>query len=203
MRNTRHLSGKVWEYLQRDVSIQVVRESFFLWTANGLPRFNLMDAIRAQFLRWAGVKIAYPVLVFAPLEIRPIGAGQRIFIGRDTFINSGVRMTACHPAELHIGERVLIGPRCVFETANHLRKGDGVLVREARPQSIRIENDVWLGANVTVLPGVVVGERSVIAAGAVVAHDVPPGVLVGGVPARVIKPLHPGGAGVKEECPAG
>ncbi len=198
MRDTRRLSGKLWEYLRRDVSSQVVRESLFLWLANGLPRFNLMDAIRALFLRWAGVKITYPVLLFPPLEIRPIGASQRIFIGRDTFINSGVRMTARHPAELHIGERVLIGPRCVFETVNHLRLEDGVLEREARPQSIRIENDVWLGANVTVLPGVVIGEGSVVAAGAVVAHDVPRGVLVGGVPARVIKPLRPDEADVEE-----
>lgn len=52
-----------------------------------------------------------------------------------------------------------------------------------------IGDDVWVGANATILPGVTVGNYSVIAAGAVVNRDVPSGALVGGVPARIIKRL--------------
>ena len=58
-----------------------------------------------------------------------------------------------------------------------------------RQESIHIGNKVWIGSNSTVLPGVTVGDGAIIAAGAVVAKDVPPKTVVGGVPARVIKEL--------------
>ena len=61
------------------------------------------------------------------------------------------------------------------------RRGD------LEPAPIRVGNDVWIGANATVLPGVTVGDGAVIAAGAVVTRDVPPMTVVGGVPAKIIK----------------
>lgn len=56
-------------------------------------------------------------------------------------------------------------------------------------QPVVIEDDVWIGANAVILPGVAIGHHSVVAAGAVVTKDVPPYTLVGGVPAKVIKTL--------------
>jgi acetyltransferase-like isoleucine patch superfamily enzyme len=55
-----------------------------------------------------------------------------------------------------------------------------------------IADDVWIGANAVILPGVTIGRHSVVAAGAVVTHDVPPGSVAAGVPARVIKQLKAG-----------
>lgn len=57
----------------------------------------------------------------------------------------------------------------------------------ANVRKITIGNDVWIGANVTLLPGITIGDGSVIAAGAVVSKDVPPYAIVGGVPAKLIK----------------
>lgn len=57
------------------------------------------------------------------------------------------------------------------------------------PSRIVIGNDVWLGANVTVLPGVTIGDGAIIAAGAVVTKDVPARTVAGGVPAKVIKTI--------------
>ncbi|HCJ91322.1 MAG: hypothetical protein I3I94_01775 [Acidaminococcaceae bacterium] len=54
---------------------------------------------------------------------------------------------------------------------------------------VRIGDDVWVGGNVTILPGVTIGSNVVVAAGAVVTHDVPDNSLVAGVPARVIRKL--------------
>jgi len=178
---------EIWAVIKKDLRFVVFRETIFLWLANALPRFNTFDAARALILRLAGLRIKYPALVFSPLEIRPIGAAKRIHIGRDAFINSGVRFAARFPAEITIGERVLIGPRCCFETVNHtlISQPDGT--RPTSPQSIQIGDNVWFGANVTVLPGVTIGDGSIIAAGAVVASDVPSRVVAGGIPAQVIR----------------
>ena len=54
---------------------------------------------------------------------------------------------------------------------------------------VAIEDDVWIGGQVTILPGVTIGRGSVIAAGAVVTANVPPVVVAGGVPARVLRPI--------------
>jgi acetyltransferase-like isoleucine patch superfamily enzyme len=54
---------------------------------------------------------------------------------------------------------------------------------------VTIEDDVWIGANAVVLPGVRIGTHAVVAAGAIVTKDVPPHSLVAGVPAKVIKQL--------------
>jgi maltose O-acetyltransferase len=165
------------------------RESFFLWLANALPRTHRSDRhLRARLLAKAGVKIAGGV-VWNGIEIRPLGAASRIEIGRGVFINSGVRFECAPEVTIKIGDRVQIGPRCSFETMNHsvvlLEKNK----RGGFPASIVVEDDVWLAAGATVLPGVRIGKGSVVAAGAVVTKDVPPYTLVGGVPAQIIKQI--------------
>ncbi|NES84605.1 MAG: acyltransferase [Moorea sp. SIO2B7] len=165
------------------------KESFFLWWANSLPRSHRSDRkLRAYLLAKAGVKISSRV-VWDSLEIRPIGAASRIEIGDGCFINSGVRFECAPDVTIKIGNRVQIGSRCSFETMNHsvvlLEKNK----RGGFPESIVVEDDVWLAARVTVLPGVTIGKGSVVAAGAVVTKDVPPYTLVGGVPARMIRKI--------------
>ena len=59
----------------------------------------------------------------------------------------------------------------------------------AQAEPVTIGNDVWIGGNATILPGVTIGNNVVVAAGAVVTHDVPDNTLVAGVPARKIKDL--------------
>lgn len=180
---------KILLVLKQDVSLSNFRESFFLWIANHLPRSFTSDAVRALALKLAGLKIHYPAHIWAPLEVRPIGAAARIAIGRDTFINSRVRFAAREPATIEIGERVFIGPDCFFETVNHALIVDEAGSRPVTTSSIVVKHDVWLGARVTVLPGVTIGEYSVVAAGAVVTSDVPAYSLIAGVPAKVIRSL--------------
>ena len=82
---------------------------------------------------------------------------------------------------------MLIGSYVVFATINH-----GQLPEERSgnfPAPIHIGNKVWVGSHATILPGVTVGDNAIIAAGAVVNKDVPAGVVVGGVPAKVIKSI--------------
>ena len=85
----------------------------------------------------------------------------------------------------------MIGPHTLITTVGHpldyRRRREYI----AFAQSVTIEDDVWIGGHVTILPGVTIGRGAVVAAGAVVTRDVPPLTLVGGVPAAVIRQLQP------------
>ncbi|WP_083621218.1 LbetaH domain-containing protein [Planktothrix paucivesiculata] len=166
------------------------RESFFIGLANFLPRSVYSNRkVRWRLLKLAGVQITGPVEIADQIEIKQIGRASQISIGQGTYINSGVRFSTSEDAPITIGERVLIGPRCSFETASHSLNLSEGKQRSRFTKPIMIENDVWIATGVIVLPGVRIGEGSVVAAGAVVTTDVPPYTLVGGVPARVIKQL--------------
>jgi serine acetyltransferase len=110
---------------------------------------------------------------------------SKISIDRGTYINR-YTMVDAH-SEIRIGRNCMIGPHCYITDANHGRAG-GVLVRHQRmePKPVVIEDDVWLGAGVIVLPGVHLGRGCVIGAGAVVTNDVPAGEVFAGVPATRI-----------------
>jgi acetyltransferase-like isoleucine patch superfamily enzyme len=84
-----------------------------------------------------------------------------------------------------IGDDVLIGPRVNLVTENHPLKPSDRKALVTKP--IVIRRNAWIGAGATILPGVTVGENAVVAAGAVVAKDVPANMIVAGVPAKIIK----------------
>ena len=111
--------------------------------------------------------------------------GKNITVGCRTFINMGCKFQDW--GGISIGDDCLIGHGCTLCTINHSvdpsHRGDMI------PAPIRIGNKVWLGANVTVLPGVVIGDGAIVAAGAVVTKDVPENTIVAGCPARIIKQI--------------
>jgi acetyltransferase-like isoleucine patch superfamily enzyme len=84
-----------------------------------------------------------------------------------------------------IGDGALIGHHVVLATLNHDFPPE--IRGDMRPAPIVMGKNVWLGARVTVLPGVTIGDNAIVAAGAVVTRDVPPGAVAAGVPARIIK----------------
>lgn len=116
-----------------------------------------------------------------------IEIGDRSGIGLDAFISG----------PLVIGRDVIMGPNCTFLSINRDTSDTSRPMIEQGFQAPRppvIEDDVWLGANVTVLPGRRIGTGSIVAAGAVVASDVPSFAVVAGNPARVIKQRRQGEA---------
>ncbi|CUS32507.1 sugar O-acetyltransferase [Candidatus Nitrospira nitrificans] len=122
--------------------------------------------------------------------IRPLFAcdyGYNIRLGRNAFINFNCVFLDCAPIE--IGDNLQMGPAAQLYTAAHPLETD---VRRsgleyARP--IRIGNDVWIGGGAIILPGVTIGDRSVIGAGSVVVRDVPAAKVVAGNPARILRDL--------------
>jgi len=111
--------------------------------------------------------------------------GKFITIGKNVFINH-----ACSFLDMGgitIEDEVLIGPKVNLITENHPLDPEDRRALVTKP--ILIKKRAWIGAGATILPGVTVGENSVIAAGAVVSKDVPDHTVVGGIPANIIKTI--------------
>jgi acetyltransferase-like isoleucine patch superfamily enzyme len=113
-----------------------------------------------------------------------IVTGSECWIGVNAVLSSG-------QGRLFMGNNVLIGPNAVIVTGNHdYEKVDlTALEQEYYGKPIHIGDNVWIGANAVVLGGVTIGEHAVIAAGAVVADDVEPYTVVGGVPTKKIRDI--------------
>jgi maltose O-acetyltransferase len=113
--------------------------------------------------------------------------GGTLEIGESAYINYGCSISASKL--VRIGPRCNIGTYCmIIDNAFHELAPER---RHLRPESraIVLEENVWLGGRVIVLPGVTIGRDSVIGAGSVVTSDIPAGVVAAGVPARVIRSL--------------
>lgn len=113
--------------------------------------------------------------------------GKNIFVGKNFLANYNV--TILDIAPVHIGDYVMIGPGTTISTVNHPLSPAGRRRHLGVGKPVTIGDDVWIGGNVTILPGVTIGSNVVVAAGAVVTKDVPDNVLVGGVPARIIRKI--------------
>ena len=118
--------------------------------------------------------------IFTPVQI---DFPKQISFGDHVFINHS--FTAMSIGGITIEDNVQIGPNVTIVTDNHDFQNRYVL----KCSPVRICKNAWIGANVTILPGVTVGENAVIAAGAVITKDVPANTIVGGNPAKVLKVL--------------
>lgn len=140
------------------------------------------EEIREIFSRLTGKPVDETFGLFPPFST---DCGKNIHVGKNVFINSGCRFQ--DQGGIFIGDEVLIGHNVVLATLNHdsnpQKRGD------MYPAPILIGNNVWIGAQATVLPGITIGDGAIVAAGAVVTRDVPANVIVGGVPAKIIKKI--------------
>ncbi len=143
---------------------------------------GLTDGQRDEALRQLLPHLGQRSAVVPPLHC---DYGCHVETGTDCFFNFGT--TLLDGAPIRFGNHVFVGPDCGFYTAIHpldaARRNRGL----ERALPITVEDDVWLGGHVTVLPGVTIGRGSVIGAGSVVTRDVPPGVVAAGNPCRVIR----------------
>ena len=110
---------------------------------------------------------------------------SNVHVGKNVVINFNANLV--DDGEIFIGDDCMIGPNCNIVTSVHpvspkLRKHK---LQFNKP--VHIGNNVWLGAGVTVLPGIKIGDNSIVGAGSVVTHDVEPNTIVAGVPARLLR----------------
>ncbi|MGZ8511059.1 MAG: DapH/DapD/GlmU-related protein [Chitinophagaceae bacterium] len=139
-----------------------------------------VDQIRERLSEIICTKLDSSTTVFAPFYTN---FGQFIQIGKNVFINHAC--TFLDMGGITIEDDVLIGPKVNVITENHSLNPNDRKSLICKP--IAIKRNAWIGAAATILPGVTIGENSVVAAGAVVNADVPPNVIVGGIPAKFIR----------------
>ena len=129
-----------------------------------------------------GSQIDRSTIIFVPFYTN---FGQHIQIGKNVFINH-----ACSFLDMGgitIEDDVQIGPKVNLVTENHPVNPSAR--KDLDLKSILIKRNVWIGAGATILPGVTIGENSIVAAGALVNKDVAANTIVGGVPAKVIRTI--------------
>lgn len=144
--------------------------------------------VKASLLRWAGVKVGRDVEIFQGVKIQGVGEveiGDRAFLGHEALlmVNEGSKIV--------IGKEAIVGSRSVLLTGFHdiTPNGDRILSRTGTTSTIIIGRGCSVSTGVMVLPGVKVGEMSIVAAGSVVTKDVAPYTMVAGVPAVFKKKL--------------
>lgn len=138
---------------------------------------------RTRISEIIGKEIDATTTIFIPFHTN---FGKHIWIGKNVFINH-----ACSFLDLGgitIEDNVLIGPRVNLVTENH--PVDPTQRKSLVLGAILIKKNAWIGTGATILPGVTIGENSIVAAGAVVTKDVPDNRIVGGVPAKFIKSIN-------------
>ena len=141
------------------------------------------ESIRKAFEELIGKPVGEAFVLIPPFYS---DFGLNITVGRSVFIGSQCAFTG-HSA-INIADEVMIAHKVNLVTAGHpVEPGRRREYITAEP--ITIGTNVWIGAAATVMPGVHIGEGSVVGAGAVVTHDVAPATLVAGVPATVIRDL--------------
>lgn len=138
--------------------------------------------VRELLSQLTGTAVDESVTLFPPFYS---DFGKNITLGRRIFINSGCRFQ--DQGGVVIGDDSLIGHNTTLATLNH--DIDPSRRADMHPGPIVIGRNVWIGSNVTVLPGVTIGDDAVIAAASVVTKDVPSRTIAAGSPARVMRSI--------------
>ena len=111
--------------------------------------------------------------------------GTNIHLGKRVFFNFNCTVLDVTPVT--IGDRTMIGPNVQLYTATHPLEAEPRASGTEFGKPITLGEDVWIGGNVTICPGITIGDRSVIGAGSVVTKDIPNDVFAAGNPCKVIR----------------
>jgi len=181
--------GYFWRVVTNDPG-ELLRVARIVWTT---AKFRYLKRCvgpgsviggATQIINSGNVSIGRKCLLQDAVYIRA-GTEGRVLIGDRAAINSFCRFFG--HGGIEIGEDTQIGPGTLITTTTH----DFSRELEAAFEKVVIGRRVWIGANVTILPGVEIGDFAVIGAGSVVNRSIPAGSLAVGVPARVVRKVEP------------
>lgn len=141
------------------------------------------EEVNAVFSELIGKKVDDTFFIIPPFYS---DFGENISIGKNVFVNHAC--TFMDRGGITLEDNVLIGPKVNLITTNH--PVNPAERKATISQPIVIKKGAWIGVGATILPGVTIGENSIVAAGAVVSKDIPDNSIVGGVPAKFIKSIN-------------
>ncbi len=155
-----------------------------LWVLSEGWRSKVALAIRYAIVRNFAASCGQVIYIGPYVEIKNI---HNLCIGSNVSIHRGCYIDAA--GKIKIGNDVSIAHSTSILSTNHRWMDLNIPIRDnyAAFSPVVIEDDVWIGCGCRIMPGVCIKNRSIVAAGAVVTHDVKSGTIVGGVPARLIK----------------
>lgn len=141
-------------------------------------------------IRQAGerLRVSSNVVIYNPDRLT---VGNHVYIGYNTYIGGG---------DVILDDEVIIGPFCCVVAGNHTMRNGSFRYGPYEYGNIHIGRGTWLGAHATVTAGVTIGAGCLVAANAVVTHDMPDFSFIAGVPARVVRKL-PAGGDCREDTP--
>jgi maltose O-acetyltransferase len=121
------------------------------------------------------------------LEKGIFNSSSKINIGDNCYIGPFAYWDAL--GDIKVGNNVIIGPKSIIWTYNHNFDSDTLIPYDEIEllKSVTIEDNVWIGIDVKIIPGVTIGEGAIIAMGSVVVNNIPPLAIVGGNPAKILK----------------
>lgn len=122
---------------------------------------------------------------YVELPLRANWGGQHVHFGNGVYANSN--LTLVDDGEIYVGDHVMMGPNVVLCTATHPISPELRYKQAEYNLPVHIEENVWIGGGVFVMPGVTIGKNSVIGAGSVVTKDIPANVVAAGNPCRVMR----------------
>ena len=182
------LAGKDYDYRDAEIQTMIQNAQNVTKEINQTQDFSKRMALFKKLFADVGENVT----IMSPFRVT---YGKHMRLGNDVLINANANFLDANLVT--IGDRVLIGPDVKFYCGEHSidaskrfgnrSDGSSYVISTTRP--IEVGNDVWIGGNVTILPGVKIGNNTIIAAGAVVNKDVPDNAIFGGVPAKKIKDL--------------
>lgn len=177
-------AGKKYNYSDPEIS-QLHNKAFFLTSKiNNTIVTEENCAYIKKLLKCLIPDMDDSVMIILPFRC---DIGSRIKIGKNVTIN--YNCSFLDNGGIEIGNNTLIGPDCHILTSQHPIDYKERRKPEEKSLPIKIGDDCWLGGNVTVCPGVTIGNRVIVAAGSVVVNDVPDDVMVAGNPAVIKKKL--------------
>ena len=144
--------------------------------------------LRTLLYRLGGVSIGPGTVILGRQHFTGQGRqAAKLTVGSDCVLNDSITYNL--GGTVTIADHVAVGMQCLFLTVEHAIGNATHRAGDTAPAPVRVGRGAWLGARVTLLPGISVGDGAVVAAGSVVTRDVPSNVLAAGVPARTVRPL--------------